>query len=108
MQKIRRETEFHRLALSNTSFCQERNYRKRQFDEAYPNWIGGGATRPITQAWIDYTIVVGPWVNNLDDPRTGIVERNFASYLAKSWTANSRALDPHLTGHCITQQTKEL
>ena len=30
------------------------------------NWIGGGATRPITQVEFQYNISAALWVNNLD------------------------------------------
>ncbi len=64
-----------------------------------PNWIGGGATRPITQAWINYTILAALWVNNLDEHKATIVDGKFASYLPKGQDACRASLQLGLTAY---------
>jgi hypothetical protein len=58
-------------ASKNT--CRGKNY------EACPNWIGGGATRPITQAGLNYIIFGRVRVNHLDDLRTNKGEQSFVN-----------------------------
>ena len=83
-----------------TGLCQSPKTVGQNY-EAVPNWIGGGATRPITQAWIQYSIFARSWVNSLDGLWTNKAEESFVNRRLQTETWWPRITDG-LLGRSLT------
>jgi hypothetical protein len=53
--------------------------RKANYERLIPNWIGGGATRPITQGRRQYSIFAQLRVNKLDDLKANKADKVFVN-----------------------------